>query len=46
MYAEMLDLIWKMDNGVDYISPEDYDEMRKWEEQMKRVAPDIIRFST
>ena len=46
MYAEMLDLIWKMDNGEDYISPEDYDEMRKWEEQMKRVAPDITRFST
>ena len=39
LYAEALNLFWKMDNGPDYISPEEQEARRIQNEYMKRIIP-------
>lgn len=41
LYAELLDLIWRMDHGAGYQSPEEIEAKKRDEELMRRIIPDI-----
>ncbi len=39
LYTELLDLIWKMDNGPGYISPEEAEGKKRYDELIGKVIP-------
>ena len=41
LYSALLDLVWRMDNGPDYQSPEEIEAKRRIALHMKSVIPDV-----
>ena len=44
IYTKLLDLIWRMDHGVGYRTPEEIEARRRDEELMKKVIPPVTPF--
>ena len=41
MYSEALDLIWRMDHGEGYQTPEEIEARKRDEEWMSRIIPSV-----
>ncbi len=41
MYAELLDLIWRMDHGAGYQTPEEIEAKKRDKERMSRIIPPV-----
>lgn len=41
LYTKLLDLIWRMDHGAGYQSPEEIEAQKRDEERMRRIIPPV-----
>ena len=41
LYSELLDLIWRLDNGPDYQPPEEIEARKRMAENMKSIIPSV-----